>query len=216
MMVKYFFFFQAEDGIRDIGVTGVQTCALPISTMTYLEANSIHPERGGASTFARYAFDELWSFIAGWAILLDYLIVMAITSFAVSHYLAAFWTELDEGVLDPVATAAVVAFVAWSNIRGSSASRYGRLARVGLVNLALLGTIIVIGLATEYKPGEVVESIDLGVQPEWDELWFAVVLAAVAFVGIEAASGLAGEVRVGRAGLRRLIGFTTAAVVVVL
>src|SRR3712207_6847287 len=36
------FFFQAEDGIRDIGVTGVQTCALPISnrppsrTRTYM------------------------------------------------------------------------------------------------------------------------------------------------------------------------------------
>src|SRR3712207_4583838 len=29
--VDVFFFFQAEDGIRDIGVTGVQTCALPIS-----------------------------------------------------------------------------------------------------------------------------------------------------------------------------------------
>src|SRR5215217_8046428 len=29
-----FFFFQAEDGIRDIGVTGVQTCALPISART--------------------------------------------------------------------------------------------------------------------------------------------------------------------------------------
>src|SRR3712207_8286289 len=28
--VKFVFFFQAEDGIRDIGVTGVQTCALPI------------------------------------------------------------------------------------------------------------------------------------------------------------------------------------------
>src|SRR3712207_7956708 len=28
----YVFFFQAEDGIRDIGVTGVQTCALPILT----------------------------------------------------------------------------------------------------------------------------------------------------------------------------------------
>src|SRR5258707_12032088 len=27
------FFFQAEDGIRDIGVTGVQTCALPISSL---------------------------------------------------------------------------------------------------------------------------------------------------------------------------------------
>src|SRR3712207_7224522 len=29
-MLIIFFFFQAEDGIRDIGVTGVQTCALPI------------------------------------------------------------------------------------------------------------------------------------------------------------------------------------------
>src|SRR3712207_7111060 len=34
----FFFFFQAEDGIRDIGVTGVQTCALPI----------FHPRRDGA------------------------------------------------------------------------------------------------------------------------------------------------------------------------
>src|SRR3712207_5976941 len=31
------FFFQAEDGIRDIGVTGVQTCALPISKQELLE-----------------------------------------------------------------------------------------------------------------------------------------------------------------------------------
>src|SRR3989449_9235344 len=30
-MSSYFFFFQAEDGIRDVAVTGVQTCALPIS-----------------------------------------------------------------------------------------------------------------------------------------------------------------------------------------
>src|SRR3712207_5550418 len=30
MVIYFFFFFQAEDGIRDIGVTGVQTCALPI------------------------------------------------------------------------------------------------------------------------------------------------------------------------------------------
>ena len=29
------FFFQAEDGIRDIGVTGVQTCALPIFTVSF-------------------------------------------------------------------------------------------------------------------------------------------------------------------------------------
>src|SRR2546430_10027871 len=31
MVFVFFFFFQAEDGIRDLTVTGVQTCALPIS-----------------------------------------------------------------------------------------------------------------------------------------------------------------------------------------
>jgi APA family basic amino acid/polyamine antiporter len=55
-------------------LAGVFFC---LTTMSYLEGNSLHPERGGASVFARYAFDELWSFVAGWAIILDYLIVMA-------------------------------------------------------------------------------------------------------------------------------------------
>src|SRR5699024_12173639 len=32
---SYIFFFQAEDGIRDRNVTGVQTCALPISAVRY-------------------------------------------------------------------------------------------------------------------------------------------------------------------------------------
>src|SRR2546430_15386374 len=34
----FFFFFQAEDGIRDLTVTGVQTCALPISVAAVLGA----------------------------------------------------------------------------------------------------------------------------------------------------------------------------------
>src|SRR5258708_32700360 len=43
VLLSYFFFFQAEDGIRDDLVTGVQTCALPISepvTLTREIANS--------------------------------------------------------------------------------------------------------------------------------------------------------------------------------
>src|SRR5437660_12472672 len=37
----FFFFFQAEDGIRDGHVTGVQTCALPISSRYSPEANNL-------------------------------------------------------------------------------------------------------------------------------------------------------------------------------
>src|SRR5207248_7766557 len=36
LLVDLFFFFQAEDGIRDRTVTGVQTCALPIFTRDHL------------------------------------------------------------------------------------------------------------------------------------------------------------------------------------
>ena len=84
---------------RSLGLTPivfvVATAFFAITTMTYLEGTSVHQERGGSSAFARYAFDELVSFIAGWAVLLDYLIVMAIGSFAVSHYLGAFWGKAD-------------------------------------------------------------------------------------------------------------------------
>ncbi|HEX5910096.1 MAG TPA: amino acid permease, partial [Thermoleophilaceae bacterium] len=67
-----------------------------LTVLTYVEGSSLHPERGGASVLARYAFNELWSFIAGWAILLDFLIVLAIGAVAVPHYLSAFWGPADE------------------------------------------------------------------------------------------------------------------------
>src|SRR5699024_12076159 len=38
------FFFQAEDGIRDRNVTGVQTCALPILSMDYLFSRTDNPQ----------------------------------------------------------------------------------------------------------------------------------------------------------------------------
>src|SRR3712207_8336293 len=44
----YFFFFQAEDGIRDIGVTGVQTCALPIWEV-YLNGGRVNTGRDAIS-----------------------------------------------------------------------------------------------------------------------------------------------------------------------
>src|SRR3712207_1142535 len=43
IVVFIFFFFQAEDGIRDIGVTGVQTCALPIFSDDYFVERKLYP-----------------------------------------------------------------------------------------------------------------------------------------------------------------------------
>src|SRR6267378_4506017 len=47
MSLFYFFFFQAEDGIRGLYVTGVQTCALPICTRLLGGVNGTHLAGGG-------------------------------------------------------------------------------------------------------------------------------------------------------------------------
>ena len=58
-----------------------------LTTLTYVEGGAMFRERGGSSTFARHAFNELIAFIAGWAILIDYLIVIALAAISVPHYL---------------------------------------------------------------------------------------------------------------------------------
>src|SRR5690606_40962612 len=50
------FFFQAEDGIRDFHVTGVQTCALPISSMRSLISNCL-----GRTPYSRYLASSAYS-----------------------------------------------------------------------------------------------------------------------------------------------------------
>lgn len=187
-----------------------------LTAMTYIEGNSIHPEQGGASTFARYAFDEFWSFVAGWAILLDYLIAMSLAMLAISSYLTAFWGELDRTLAQLLIAAAAIAVVAWNNIRGVSAGRYKRVLRIGIVFFVLSVAIVAIGLVSKFHPGRVADAVHLGTSPTWRGLVFAAVLAAVATVGIEAASGLAPEIRVARRDLRRLVGFAVLAVVVIL
>jgi APA family basic amino acid/polyamine antiporter len=203
-----------------LGLTPVAFVASAIffvlTAMSYIEGNSVHPEGGGASTLSRYAFDELVSFVAGWAIILDYLIVMAIGIFSISHYLAAFWGQAGRSPAEIVIAAIAMAWVCWSNVRGIPIRRARAALRFGLGFLALCVLIVVLGLATEFHPGRVIDSIHLGSAPAWDDLLFAMVLAGVAATGIEAASGLAPDVKVGRRGLRNLVIFASIAVFVIL
>src|ERR671919_194494 len=70
---------------------------------TYAEATVMYPEAGGSSSFARHAFNELVSFVAGWGQMLNYVITVAISAYFVPHYLAVFWEPLREGPGDIVA-----------------------------------------------------------------------------------------------------------------
>src|SRR6266542_4959932 len=63
-MLNYFFFFQAEDGIRDATVTGVQTCALPIcAEQRILRVRGTIPSlesRGNPAVLPSYRRRRVW------------------------------------------------------------------------------------------------------------------------------------------------------------
>src|SRR6184192_591971 len=85
---------------------------------TYAEGTVMFPEAGGSSSFARHAFNELVSFGAAWAQMLNYIITIAISAFFVPHYLSIFWGPLRENPWDIVGGAIVIAFLVLLNVIG--------------------------------------------------------------------------------------------------
>ena len=58
-----------------------------VVTLSYAEGTTSIGETGGAATFVRVAFNDLAGFITGWALFLDYLIVIALSALFFPHYL---------------------------------------------------------------------------------------------------------------------------------
>src|SRR5215210_7276057 len=172
----------------------------------YVEGASLHQERGGATVIARYAFNELWSFVAGWAIMLDYLILIALTAFATTDYVAVFYEPFDTGAPEFFLGAAVVIGVAIANVRGSSPRRFERAALIVLADLVLQLCVVAFGLLLVFQPEVLSDPGAIASVPSMKDLLFAFPLVLVAFSGIDASSGLAGQIAIGRRGLRRLIG----------
>jgi len=186
-----------------------------LTAMTYVEGAALHQERAGSTVFARYAFNELVSFVAGWAVLLDFLILIAVTAFVAVNYVAAFWAPLGEGLPELAIAVAIVAYVAARNIRGFGGVTRERIAALVLVDIALQLLIIVFGVAMVVDLDGLLNSIELGTSPRWQDVMFALTVSTVAFTSLESAAGLAGEVAVGPRGLKRLVASATASVLVV-
>jgi basic amino acid/polyamine antiporter, APA family len=182
--------------------------------VSYVEGASLHQERGGATVIARFAFNELVSFIAGWAICLDYLILIAICAFATTDYAAVFWGALDSGVPEFLLAAGLVAFVAWWNARASAAPRYNRAVLIVLGDLALQLLLVAFGLVYLFHSEVLRDPASIAGTPSLGDVLFAFPLVLVAFSGLDASSGLAGQVAIGRRGLRRLISVRMLAAIV--
>jgi basic amino acid/polyamine antiporter, APA family len=176
-----------------------------LTTLTYVEGGAMFRERGGSSTFARYAFNELIAFIAGWAILIDYLIVIALAAISVPHYLAPISSSFVDPGWEIGIAAAVIAGTCVLNIlnisgRGSQRS----LTALALADLGLQLAVIVVGLLVVLHPDRLTAELDLFTDPSFTDIVYAAVVAMLAYAGIEAASDLAPDIEVDRRDLKRV------------
>ena len=186
-----------------------------LSAMTYAEGAALHPERGGSAVLGRYAFNELVSFIAGWAIVLDYTILLAVAALTVPAYLAAFWAPLGHGTPQILIALGVIAFVALDNLTGVKVRPLRRRIAITFADLVLQALVIVLGLVLVFHPHRLTETVHLGTAPTWSGLAYAFPIGVIAFTGLEAAASLAGEVNASVAQLRRLVVPGSAVIVVI-
>jgi APA family basic amino acid/polyamine antiporter len=177
-----------------------------VTTLSYVEGGAMLRERGGSSSFARHAFNELIAFIAGWAILIDYLIVAALAAISVPHYLEPMSADLSKagweiGVAGAVIAAACVLNVL--NITGRGRER--PLAILALADIALQLAVIVVGVLAIFHPDRLTDQLDLFASPDFHDIVYSAVVAMLAYAGIEAASDLAPDINVNPRDLKRIV-----------
>src|SRR6266513_1930192 len=168
---------------------------------TYVEATVMYPEAGGSASFARHAFNELISFVAGWGQMLNYIITAAISAYSVLHYLAVFWGPLGSPPGDIVGSIAVIAALAALNVKGTQES-------------AKLNLVLAIGIGLVLNPQTLIDNVHFGVAPSWGDFALGIAVGMVAYTGIETISNMAEEARDSARTVPRGVGLTVLAVLV--
>ena len=177
-----------------------------LTTLSYVEGGAMLRERGGSSSFARHAFNELIALIAGWAILIDYLIVAALAAISVPHYLEPISGDFaDAGWEIGIAGAVIVAACVLNMLNITGRGRERPLAILVLADIALQLAVIVAGVLTVFHPDRLTDQVDLLTTPSIHDLVYAAVVAMLAYAGIEAASDLAPDIDVHPRDLKRIV-----------
>jgi len=165
--------------------------------LSYAEGTAAIPETGGAETFTRRAFNDLLGFVTGWALFLDYLIVIALSALFLPHYVgAALETDTLRGSpWDVVVTVGAIAAIGVVRLVRRTRLHTPALV-VALLDLAVQSLIVVIGLALVFSPDTLSEGLSLAPGQDWlDDLLFAVPLGFLAYTGLETVANLAEEAR---------------------
>jgi basic amino acid/polyamine antiporter, APA family len=161
---------------------------------TYAEGTVRYPEAGGSSSFARHAFNELVSFAAGWAQMLNYVVTIAISAFFVPHYLSIFWSPLRDNPWDIIGGAVVILVLVALNIVGIQESASVNII-LALVDFGTQLLLVLLGFVLIFSPSTLVDNVHWGTAPTWGNLLLAIPVGMIAYTGIETVSNLAEEAR---------------------
>src|SRR6184192_2467682 len=133
---------------------------------TYAEGTVRYPEAGGSSSFARHAFNELVSFGAAWAQMLNYIITVAISAFFVPHYLSIFWGPLKSNPWDIIGGAVVIVILVLLNIVGIKEAAKLNIT-LAVVDFATQLLLVLLGFALIFSPHTLTSNVHLGTAPTW-------------------------------------------------
>jgi basic amino acid/polyamine antiporter, APA family len=161
---------------------------------TYAEGTVRFPEAGGSSSFARHAFNELVSFGAAWAQMLNYIITIAISAFFVPHYLSIFWEPLRQNPWDIIGGATVIVVLVALNIVGIQESAKLNIL-LAVVDFATQLLLVLLGFFLIFSPSTLTHNVHFGTAPTWSQFFLAIPVGMIAYTGIETVSNLAEEAR---------------------
>ena len=165
-----------------------------VVSLSYAEGTAAIRETGGAATFVRIAFNDFWGFITGWALFLDYLIVIALAALYVPHYAAAaLFTNINKPWDVVAGCAAIAAIAAFRLLRNRRIFRFAVV--IALIDLATQLLLVILGLALLFSPHALSQGTSLGSNPTWHSIAFALPLAMLAYTGLETVANLSEEVR---------------------
>jgi basic amino acid/polyamine antiporter, APA family len=134
------------------------------------------------------------------------VIVIALAAISVPHYMEPVSADLGDRGFEVAIGGAVIAAVALLNIIDIGGRGYRKLlAGFALADVFLQLAVIVVGAVVVMHPDRLSDRIDLFSSPDLVDIVYAVVVAMIAYTGIEAASNLAPDIRFERRDLRRII-----------
>jgi APA family basic amino acid/polyamine antiporter len=168
------------------------------TAMTYAEGVSMVPTAGGSVAFARRAFNDLFSFVAGWALTLNYIVTTAISAVTATFYLSYFYAPFKtQPALAAIGGIILTGLLMLLNLRGVRETARLNIG-FAVIDLATQGLLVLLGISLVLGGWRNLISYPLMGPEFWPEprqLIFAVAIAMVAYVGLESAAQMAEETK---------------------